>query len=116
MGESITVSAGAVIVALLSQLVGTFRIYSHLGVPLAIGIVVMLATGLTVLPALLTVFGRAAWSRGRRAGAPARSASGGGAAGRLVQRAVVTLCIGLVVFGGLAVASPGYKGGGSGDR
>src|SRR5581483_4718301 len=58
VGETITFSALTVIAALLSLLAATFQIYSQLGVPLAIGIGTMLLAGLTLLPALLAVFGR----------------------------------------------------------
>ncbi len=58
VGESITFSAFTVIAALLSLLFATFQIYSNLGIPLAIGIGVMLLAGLTLLPALLAIFGR----------------------------------------------------------
>jgi RND superfamily putative drug exporter len=58
VGESITFSALTVIAALLSLLVATFQIYSQLGIPLAIGIGVMLLAGLTLLPALIAILGR----------------------------------------------------------
>jgi putative drug exporter of the RND superfamily len=58
VGESITFSALTVIAALLSLLFATFQIYSNLGIPLAIAIGVMLIAGLTLLPALLAIFGR----------------------------------------------------------
>jgi putative drug exporter of the RND superfamily len=58
VGESITFSALTVIAALLSLLSATFQIYSNLGIPLAIGIGVMLLAGLTLLPALLAITGR----------------------------------------------------------
>jgi RND superfamily putative drug exporter len=58
VGESITFSALTVIAALLSLLSATFEIYSNLGIPLAIGIGVMLLAGLTLLPALLAITGR----------------------------------------------------------
>ncbi|HJY58860.1 MAG TPA: MMPL family transporter, partial [Streptosporangiaceae bacterium] len=61
VGETITFSALTVIAALLSLLFATFQIYSELGIPLAIGIGTMLLAGLTLLPALLAVFGRAAF-------------------------------------------------------
>ena len=54
VGESITFSAATVIAALLTLLAATFSFYSQLGVPLAIGIVVMLISALTLLPALLS--------------------------------------------------------------
>ena len=55
VGESITFSAFTVMAALLSLLFATFQIYSNLGIPLAIGIGVMLLAGLTLLPALLAI-------------------------------------------------------------
>jgi putative drug exporter of the RND superfamily len=116
VGESITASAGTVVVALLSLTLATFGIYHDLGIPLAIGIVVMLGAGLTFLPALLTVLGRALFWPTKTA--PRAHADGvwGRIAGRLVQRPVVTLCIGVVVFGALAVFATGFKPGGFGGQ
>jgi RND superfamily putative drug exporter len=92
VGETITFSALTVIAALLSLLVATFQIYSELGIPLAIGIGTMLLAGLTLLPALLAVFGRAVfWPSKTRAGhrrgrpRPARH-RGGAVPARRVRR------------------------------
>jgi RND superfamily putative drug exporter len=116
VGESITFSAATVIAALLSLLVATFQIYSTLGVPLAIGIGVMLLAGLTLLPALLAVFGRAAfWPSKTREGS-GKIGIWGRVAGRITQHPAVILSIGLVVFGALAVVSLGYKGAGFGGE
>ena len=57
VGESITASAGTVILALLTLLLASFGIYHDLGVPLAVGIAVMLLIGMTLLPALLAICG-----------------------------------------------------------
>ena len=46
VGESITASAATVIVALLTLLAATFNLYHDLGLPLALGIAVMLLAGL----------------------------------------------------------------------
>jgi RND superfamily putative drug exporter len=104
VGESITFSAATVIAALLSLLAATFEFYSNLGIPLAIGIVVILLAGLTLLPALLAIFGRAVFW-------PSKTQAGSGKAGvwgrvsvRIVRHPVPTLVAGLVAFGGLAVA------------
>lgn len=59
VGESITFSAGTVVVALLALLLASFGLYSGLGPALAVGIALMLLAALTLLPALLAVFGRA---------------------------------------------------------
>jgi len=114
VGESITFSAFTVIAALLSLLFASFEIYSDLGIPLAIGIAVMLLAGLTLLPALLAIFGRAAfWPSKNRAGASTEGAWGKIAA-RVVKRPAVTLAIGVVAFGGLSVAVSGYVSAGFG--
>jgi putative drug exporter of the RND superfamily len=114
VGESITFSALTVIAALLSLLAATFQIYSQLGIPLAIGIAVMLLAGLTLLPALLAIFGKAAfWPSKPKAGG---SSTGlwGNIASRVVRRPAVALVIGLVVFGALSVAVTAYKSAGFG--
>jgi putative drug exporter of the RND superfamily len=114
VGESISFSAFTVIAALLSLLFATFEIYSDLGIPLAIGIVVMLLAGLTLLPALLAIFGRAAfWPSKNRAGASTEGAWGKVAA-RLVKRPGLALAIGVVTFGGLSAAVSGYVSAGFG--
>ena len=114
VGETITFSAFTVIAALLSLLVATFQIYSQLGIPLAIGIGTMLLAGLTLLPALLAVFGRAAfWPSKTRAGT-GKPGLWGRVATRIVHRPVIPLVIGVVVFGALASAVTAYQPGGFG--
>ncbi|MFC1442441.1 MMPL family transporter [Streptacidiphilus sp. N1-10] len=108
VGESITFSAGTVIAALLSLLAASFGVYSNLGIPLAIGIGLMLLAGLTLLPALLAILGRAVfWPSRIRPGIP-KTGLWGRISGSIVQRPVATLCIGLAFFGALAAASTGY--------
>jgi RND superfamily putative drug exporter len=114
VGESITFSALTVVAALLSLLAATFQIYSQLGIPLAIGIGVMLLAGLTLLPALLAIFGKAAfWPSKPKAGA---SSTGlwGKIATRVVRRPVAALLIGVVVFGALSAAVTAYQSAGFG--
>jgi len=114
VGESISFSAFTVIAALLSLLFATFQIYSNLGIPLAIGIGVMLLAGLTLLPALLAIFGRAAfWPTKNRAGATTTGVWGRMAA-RIVRRPAVALSIGVIVFGALSFAFAGYRSAGFG--
>jgi RND superfamily putative drug exporter len=114
VGESITASAGTVIIALLSLLLASFGIYHDLGVPLAIGIVVILLAGLTLLPALLAISGRAAfWPTRPRAG-EARDGAWGKVAARLIRRPALTLAGGVILFGGLALGALGYHSGGFG--
>ncbi len=114
VGETITFSAFTVIAALLSLLVATFQIYSQLGIPLAIGIGTVLLAGLTLLPALLAVFGRAAfWPSKTRTGT-GKAGLWGRVATRIVRRPAVPLTIGVVVFGALAFAVTAYEPGGFG--
>jgi RND superfamily putative drug exporter len=114
VGETITFSAATVIAALLSLLVATFQIYSQLGIPLAIGIGTILLAGLTLLPALLAVFGRAAfWPSKTRAGT-GKAGLWGRVATRVVRRPAIPLAIGVVVFGALAIAVTAYQPGGFG--
>jgi RND superfamily putative drug exporter len=138
VGESITASAGTVIFALLTLLLASFGLYHDLGVPLAIGVAVMLLAGLTLLPALLSVFGRAVfWPGGVGAGSRAalagngaggsRAALAGNAAledgqngwwGRVAARLVAkpgrTLAAGVVLFVAVAFAALGYYSAGFG--
>ncbi len=116
VGESITFSAATVIAALLSLLVATFQIYSTLGIPLAIGIGVMLLAGLTLLPALLAIFGRAAFWPSKTREGTGKAGVWGRVAARIVRHPALILSIGLLIFGGLAVASLGYKGAGFGGE
>jgi RND superfamily putative drug exporter len=116
VGESITASAATVVVALLSLTLATFGIYHDLGIPLAIGIVVMLGAGLTFLPALLTVLGRALFWPTKTAPRPHADGVWGRIAGRLVLRPVVTLVTGVVIFGALAAFATAFKPGGFGGQ
>jgi putative drug exporter of the RND superfamily len=114
VGETITFSAGILIAALLSLATASFSLYSGLAAPLAIAIGLMLIAGLTLLPALLAIFGPAAfWPSSVRPGA-GRAGWWGPACARIVRRPTATLVAGLVVFGALAVASAGYLAAGFG--
>jgi RND superfamily putative drug exporter len=114
VGESITFSAATVIAALLTLLLATFGLYSSLGAPLAIAIALMLLAGLTLLPALLAIFGRAAFWPSNTARGVERLGWWGRTAGRIVTRPAATLVLGLLVFGGLAAFAVGYTPAGFG--
>ena len=115
VGESITFSAATVIAALLTLLLATFGLYSSLGAPLAIAIALMLLAGLTLLPALLAIFGRAAFWPSNTARGTERLGWWGRTAGRIVVHPAATLTLGLLAFGGLAAAAIGYTPGGFGS-
>jgi RND superfamily putative drug exporter len=116
VGESITFSGLTVIGALATVVVATFGLYQGLGPALAIGIAVALLANLTLLPALLAVLGRSVfWPR-----IPKEGRHKGGAWGRIaakvVGRPVLTLVIGLVIFGGLALSMLAYAPNGFNDQ
>ena len=114
VGESITASGGTVILALLTLLLASFGLYHDLGIPLAVGVLIMLLVGLTLLPALLAILGRRAFWPAKIVPGTQREGIWGRIATRLVQRPAVTLVAGLILFLGLAVGALGYKAGGFG--
>jgi len=114
VGESITASAGTVILALLTLLVATFGLYKDLGVPLAVGVVIMLLIGLTLLPALLAILGRKAFWPSKIEPGTQREGAWAKVAARLVRHPKATLICGLVLFLALAAGALGYKSGGFG--
>jgi putative drug exporter of the RND superfamily len=108
VGESIIASAGTVIVALLTLLLAGFGLYHDLGVPLAIGVAVMLLAGLTLLPALTSLTGRMMF---RATAAPGPAADGwwGQVAARAIRRPARVLTAGTLLLGALALAVLGYQ-------
>jgi len=114
VGESITFSAATVIASLLTLLLAVFGLYSSLGAPLAIAIGLMLMAGLTLTPALLAIFGRAAFWPSNTTQGTQRLGWWGRTAGRIVTHPAATLTFGLLLFGGLASAALGYTPAGFG--
>ncbi|MDE3070637.1 MAG: MMPL family transporter, partial [Acidobacteriota bacterium] len=85
VGESITASAGTVMLALLTLVLASFGLYHDLGVPLALGVAVMLALGITLLPALLAIFGMASFWPARVRAGQQHGGAWAKVAGRLVR-------------------------------
>jgi putative drug exporter of the RND superfamily len=115
VGESITFSAGTVIVALVTLLLASFGLYSGLGPALALGVFLMLLAALTLIPALLAVLGRAVfWPR------PVRAAKQEGMYARLadhvISHPVVTLACGVLFLVALGVFTFGYTSSGFGGQ
>jgi putative drug exporter of the RND superfamily len=103
VGESITFSAFTVIAALLSLVLAEFAFYQSLGPALAIGIALMLLAGLTLLPALLAIFGRAVfWPTGASPRSDDRAGMWDRVGGAATRRPAVTLGAGLILFVALA--------------
>ena len=116
VGESITFSGLTVIGALSTVVIATFGLYQGLGPALAIGIAVALLANLTLLPALLAVLGGAVfWPRIPQVGEH-KGGTWGRIAGKVVSRPVLTLVVGLVIFGGLALSMLAYAPTGFGDQ
>jgi RND superfamily putative drug exporter len=117
VGESITFSALTVMAALMSLVVAQFGLYQSLGPALAIGIGLMLLAGLTLLPALLAIFGRAVFwpSRTRPEATPRQTLYGRIAAG-VVQRPRLVAVVGLLFFAGLALGQVGAPAAGFADQ
>jgi putative drug exporter of the RND superfamily len=115
VGESITFSAATVIAALLTLLLATLGLYSGLGAALAIAIGLMLLAGLTLQPALLAIFGRAAFWPSNTTRGTQRLGWWGRIAGRIVTRPAATLALGVLCFGALALAAISYTPGGLGS-
>ena len=74
----------------------------------------MLLAGLTLLPALLAVFGRAAFWPGKTRAGTGKAGLWSRVATRIVRGPAVPLTIGVVVFGALAAAVTAYQPGGFG--
>ena len=108
VGESITFSALTVMAALVSLLLATFGIYKGIGPGLAIGLAVMLLAALTLLPALLAVLGRAVFWPANLS-KPQKNRLWGRLAGSIVQRPVIMLLAGIILFGALAGGVIGWQ-------
>lgn len=112
VGQAITFSGLTVAAALLTLLLAPFATYRGLGPALAIGIAMMLLAALTLTPALLAIFGRAAfWPTPLTPGTD-RPLLWGRVAQRVVRHPALTLLAGVVVFGALASGLAGYRTGG----
>jgi RND superfamily putative drug exporter len=103
VGESITFSAFTVIAALSSVALAEFGLYQSMGPALAIGIAIMLAAGLTLLPALLAIFGRAIfWPSNVSHTAVERVGFWDRVGVIATRRPALTLILGAALFGGMA--------------
>jgi putative drug exporter of the RND superfamily len=117
VGESITFSALIVIAALMSLIIAQFGFYQSFGPALAIGIALMLMAGLTLLPALLAIFGRAVFwpSRARLVEHP-RESIYGRVAGLVARRPLAVAISGAIVFAAIAMGQIGSTTSGFADQ
>jgi putative drug exporter of the RND superfamily len=108
VGRSITFSALTVICALLSLLWASFGLYRGVGPGLAIGIAIVLVVDVTLLPAMLSIFGpRLFWPSQIRKASRSEGVWGRIAA-RVVRHPVRALIGGMLVLGGLSAFLVGY--------
>jgi RND superfamily putative drug exporter len=111
VGRAITFSAATVAVAFAVLLLAGLDLYRGLGLDLVLATVFVLAVDLTMLPALLALFGRAVfWPSVPRPGTPGGTGWGRIAA-RATARPVHTLVAGTALLGALALVATGYSGG-----
>jgi putative drug exporter of the RND superfamily len=116
VGEAITFSAATVIAALLTLLLASFGLYKGLGPSLGIGLAIMLLIGLTFLPALLSVLGRAAfWPVKTKAGTN-KIGLWGRLADNAIKHTALMMVLGVLVFGALIGGLIGYKSAGFGNQ
>ncbi len=108
VGKSITFSALTVICALLSLLLASFGLYRGVGPGLAIGIAIVLVVDVTLLPALLSIFGPGLFWPSRIRGDSAGEGVWGRIASRVVRHPVRALIGGLLILGGLSAFLIGY--------
>jgi RND superfamily putative drug exporter len=112
VGRSVAYSALTVIVALACLVLASFALYQGLGPGLAIGVAVMLAAALTLLPALLAICGRAVfWPSHPMAGQGTISAWGQ-IASRVVRRPMVVLLAGVIVLAAMSAGLATFSTGG----
>ena len=117
VGESITFSALIVMAALMSLIIAQFNFYQALGPALAIGIALMLMAGLTLLPALLAIFGRAVfWPSTARLDENPRANIYGRIAAFVVRRPMPVAVVGAIIFGAIAFGQLGTTTAGFADQ
>ena len=109
VGQALTFSGVIVAAALLTMVLAPSAIFQGIGPSLAIGIAVMLAAALTLMPALLAIFGRAVFWPSRPRPSARRAVLWGGVAEHVVRRPVVMLSAGVVLFGALAAGLIGFR-------
>jgi RND superfamily putative drug exporter len=116
VGESITFSALIVMAALMSLIIAQFDFYQALGPALAIGIALMLMAGLTLLPALLAIFGRAVfWPSRAQFDENPRANIYGRIAAVVVRRPMPVAVVGAIIFGAIALGQIGTTTAGFAD-
>jgi putative drug exporter of the RND superfamily len=111
VGGALLSSAATVVLGLLTLLLATLPILRGFGPYLALAVLVMLACGLTFVPALVVLLGRAAlWPRRLTAAQPAQAGRSfwGEAASVVLRRPLATLAGATLLLAALAAGLVGY--------
>ena len=123
---AIAMSGLTIVISLLALLVATYGSYQRFAVPFSLSILVMMLAALTLVPALLAVFGRASFypiiprtadmeeARAKKKGKPVKAHKKTGRIGQWIGHIVTTkpwtiLIISLIIFGLLAGYSSKIK-------
>ncbi len=123
---AIAMSGLTIVISLLALLVATYGAYQRFAVPFSLSILVMMLAALTLVPALLAVFGRASFypmvprtaemeeARAKKKGKPVKHHKEAGRIGQWIGQVVTTkpwviLIISLMIFGVLAGYSSQIK-------
>jgi RND superfamily putative drug exporter len=108
VGGAVGLSAFTVIVALSSLVIAQFGLYRGVGPGLALGIVIVLAVEVTLLPALLSLVGHVAFWPSRPGPHWSEPGAWGQVAARVTGRPVSALVAGVLAFGALALVVGDY--------
>src|SRR4029077_11941211 len=112
VGLSVGYSALTVIAALTCMALASFALYQGLGPSLAIGVAVMLLAAMTLLPALVSIAGKAIFWPSHPAVGQQTTGAWGRVATRVVRRPVLVLGAGVILFVGLTTGVTAFKIGG----
>ncbi|TMD30546.1 MAG: hypothetical protein E6I95_15285 [Chloroflexi bacterium] len=112
VGLSIAYSAATVIAALACLVLASFSLYQGLGPSLAVGVAVMLTAALTLLPALLAIFGRVLFWPSHPSLGQDTTGAWGRVATRVVRQPVLVLLTAVILFAALAAGLVGFTTGG----
>jgi RND superfamily putative drug exporter len=108
VGGAVGLSALTVIVALSSLVIAQFGLYRGVGPGLALGIFIILAVEVTLLPALLSLLGGVAFWPSRAGSHWSEPGIWGRVAARVTGRPVAALVSGVAVFGVLSLVVVAY--------
>ena len=112
VGLSIAYSAATVIAALACLVLASFSLYQGLGPSLAVGVAVMLTAALTLLPALLAIFGRVLFWPSHPSLGQDTTGAWGRVATRVVRQPLLVLLAAVILFAALAAGLVGFTTGG----